>query len=189
MKRKVNLLERLYERDKSTGAFIIRVSIKNYNDIFNELDPAPFRRRDLDQDLVAYLDECSHDIPLKNKILLEFVSEMDIRDDTKEERIIKGFRNYYKFLILNVQREIASTYKKSLSYIVTSIVLLILSNYSGMLVENLFLLKLIREGLNIGGWVFLWEAIALLVFKNRESRVEGRRYKRYLEVPISFKYK
>ena len=65
-------LEKIYERDEASNAFIISIVIKNYADIFNELDPAPFRKRDLDQDLRDYLEDSSADIPLKNNIMLRF---------------------------------------------------------------------------------------------------------------------
>jgi hypothetical protein len=44
------------------------------------------------------------------------------------------------------------------------------------------------EGLFIGGWVFLWEAIALFVFKNRDINLQIRRYERFKEAPIKFAY-
>jgi hypothetical protein len=47
---------------------IISVAIEKCAYIFNELDPAPFRKRDLDHDLRIYLEDSSLDIPLKHKI-------------------------------------------------------------------------------------------------------------------------
>jgi len=56
--------EKINERDEATNGFIMSVAIEKYVDIFNELDPAPFRKRDLDSDHRAYLEESSLDIPL-----------------------------------------------------------------------------------------------------------------------------
>ncbi len=188
MKRKSNLLEKLYEIDRESGSLVINVKIKTYNDIFNDLDPAPFRKRDLDQDLVAYLDECSLDIPIKRGIITQFVGKKDIEDKDKEERIKKGFRNYYDFLCLYVNRQIKTTYKKSIFYFFTSIFFLVFSYYSTLLDKNFFLGRLLKEGLNIGGWVFLWEAIVLVGFSVRELKVERKRYERLAKSPIRFLY-
>ena len=57
MGRNEKSLERIYERDSSLGAFIINIAIDNYPDVFNELDSAPWRRRDLDHDLRIYLED------------------------------------------------------------------------------------------------------------------------------------
>lgn len=188
MKKKKNLLEKLYEVDKESGSLIINVKIKTYNDIFNDLDPAPFRKRDLDQDLVAYLDECSLDIPIKRSVITQFVGKLDIKDEDKEERIKKGFRNYYNFLCLNINRQMKNTYKKSIFYFFTSIFFLVFSYYFPHLEGNFFLSKLIKEGLNIGGWVFLWEAIVLVGFSIRELKIEKKRYERLATSPIRFLY-
>jgi hypothetical protein len=58
--------EKIYERDRATNSFIISVAIEKYADIFNELDPAPFRKKDLDHDLRIYLEDSSLDIPIKH---------------------------------------------------------------------------------------------------------------------------
>jgi hypothetical protein len=53
--------ERIYERDPTTDGFVISTVIRKYADSFNELDPAPFRKRDLDIDLRVYMEESSLD--------------------------------------------------------------------------------------------------------------------------------
>ena len=65
-------LEGIYEKDQATSAFIIATAIERYTDIFNELDPAPFKKRDIDQDLRVFLEDCSADIPLKYNVILQF---------------------------------------------------------------------------------------------------------------------
>ena len=79
-------LEKIYEKDEATNSFIISVTIENYADIFNELDPAPFRKRDLDQDLRDYLEDSSSDIPLKYGIILQFNISVESQNVEKEEK-------------------------------------------------------------------------------------------------------
>ena len=47
MKRVDSALEGIYEKDQAKSAFIIATAIERYTDIFNELDPAPFKKRDI----------------------------------------------------------------------------------------------------------------------------------------------
>lgn len=188
MKPHNNLLEKLYEKDLETGSIIINIQINQYNDIFNHLDPAPFRKRDLDQDLVVYLDECSLEIPIKQKIITQFVANRHIEDKDKEKRIIKGFSNYYEFLILNINRDIFNCYKKAIIYFFTSIFFLVFSYYFPQINSDYFFSKLIKEGLNIGGWVFLWEAIVMVGFNVREFYIKRKRYRRLAECSVKFLY-
>lgn len=53
---------------------------------------------------------------------------------------------------------------------------------------NRIFLKMILEGLSIGSWVFLWEAIAGLVIKNRENRFLIKTYKRLSKSFLYFTY-
>src|SRR3989339_2067890 len=73
-------LEKLYECEKDTGEYIISIAIERYPDVFNELDSAPWRRRDIDYDLRVFLEESSADIPIKYGIILQFSVEKDKQD-------------------------------------------------------------------------------------------------------------
>jgi hypothetical protein len=44
------------------------------------------------------------------------------------------------------------------------------------------------EGVTIGGWVFLWEAISTFAFKNRGIRTRSKHYKRFMGAPIRFNF-
>ena len=42
-------LGKFYQVDPATGAFLVEVALDRYEDVFNEWDPAPYKRRDLDR--------------------------------------------------------------------------------------------------------------------------------------------
>ncbi|MBL7007249.1 MAG: hypothetical protein ISR78_09225 [Spirochaetia bacterium] len=114
---------------------------------------------------------------------------MAIKDEVKEKRVVAGLKTYFGFLLLTLKRDINLAYKKCLLYIVNSFVLLFLSFYinSGLFLNSILLDTLI-EGLSIGGWVFLWEAIALVVFKNHDTRNRYRKYERLEQAAVDFIY-
>ncbi len=183
------LINKIYDYNPETHAYIIKVSIRQYTHIFNDLDPAPLKRRDLNQDLLNYLDDCSFDIPLKYKVNMQFVADITIKDEAKEKRVAAGLKTYFGFLLLALKRDINLAYKKCLVYIVSSFLLLFLSFYvSSALSLNSILLDTLIEGLSIGGWVFLWEAIALVVFKNHDTRIRYRKYDRLEQAVVDFIY-
>jgi hypothetical protein len=73
-------------------------------------------------------------------------------------------------------------------YFFTSIVLLFLSLYLGSILPGDIFFRTAIEGLSIGGWVFLWEAIVLAFFKSRKLRTKSKRYRRLANAPITFTY-
>ena len=113
MKRADAALEGIYEKDQSTSAFIIATAIERYTDIFNELYPAPFKKRDINHDLRVFLEDCSADIPLKYNVVLQFNLLKDASDPKKEERITSGLSNYFYLIINQLKREIKSPTRKA----------------------------------------------------------------------------
>ena len=65
MNKRDRIFNETYKIDQVTNLHMIEVAIAQYTDIFNEWDPAPFKRRSLDPDLQSYLEEGSDEIPSK----------------------------------------------------------------------------------------------------------------------------
>jgi hypothetical protein len=93
-------------------------------DIFNELAPTPFRKRDLDSDLRAYLEESSLDIPLKHRIILQFNIANDPKEPEKEGRIKAGLKTCFTFVRNELETKIMKSREKSAIYTIASFLLL-----------------------------------------------------------------
>ena len=188
MKNKKSQLERIYERDSQTKAFIILVAIDEYTDVFNDLDPAPFRKRDIDPDLRDFLEGCSSDIPLKHDICICFTIPENVRDKEKEKRIRAALKTYFSFIMHTTRGKIRQSHTKNLVYILASFTLLIGAFFLGNIIPKNVVFSALVEGLYIGGWVFLWEAISSLSFKSKEIYSNYKHYKRFYYAPMSFSY-
>jgi len=186
--RKIDLLKKIYDRNAENGSFIVKVSINKYTDIFNDLDPSPLRRRDLDQDFISYLEDCSSDIPLKYGMELHILCPEAIHDTVKEERARAGIRTYCNLMMLTCRSRLVSSYKLSTLYVIVFILLeSIVFTFGPRLHENIFT-ETLFQGISIGGWVFLWEAIALLFIKNNKTRIFFKRHQRLENSPVSYFY-
>lgn len=89
-----------------TKAFIIEVSIDNYNDVFNGWDPSPIKRRYLNPDLVGSIEDCSDDISLKYNVELHFFLPQQEFNENKEHLTETGIKNSSKFFIHFVKKEL-----------------------------------------------------------------------------------
>ncbi len=187
MKRDERTLERIYEKDKTTGAFIISIALDHYVDVFNELDSAPWRRRDLDHDLRIFLEDCSSDIPQKYDISLQFNVEQEKQDPIKEERLKVGLKTYFTFVRGGLQKKIRRSYERSIVYAVGAF-FLIFASYSLTAISTNPLLSTVFDVVAIGGWVFLWEAISTFAFQGREALERYRMYQRFSTAEVRFTY-
>lgn len=178
----------MYDRDKVTGAFIVEIALHRYKDVFNEWDPAPFKRRDVNPDLYLFLSECSSGIPFKYPLAIRLHIPKDAKDEAKENLIVSGMKNYFAFDANLIEKEIKESNGKILRYVTTAIAFLFLAFWlKGMFGENIFSTVLL-EGLFIGGWVFLWEAFSVFSFDRKKIVRSMKKTQRFIDSEIRFRY-
>lgn len=96
----------------------------------------------------------------------------------------KAIKNYYREEFLDIQEQLKQNRKKSLLMTVLGILLIALR----IAVPLFFSLRLdYFEPVNVVAWVFLWEAVELLIFKRPKLREMQIRNLKILEANIQFK--
>mgnify|MGYP001042070454 CR=1 FL=1 len=188
-KKKMNYLKQIYKMNPKTNAYIIEISLDYYNEIFNGWDPSPIKRRDLDPDLVHFIEECSSDIPLSYPLELQFYLPEEQFDEEKEKLAQVGIKNNFDFSTHFIRKELEQIGKKIVFYIFMAFIFLSIGYLSGKKVVSGFITSMLIEGFTIGGWVFLWEVFSLFFFSRQEVHVRLKRYMRLQGTTISFKYK
>lgn len=179
-------LKELYRYNEEHRRFIVEISLDYYRELFNDWDAAPMPKKDLDPELVDYLEQVALDIPLKQNIEIRFILPRGTKNPNLEHISRNVFSHYYLFLIRLNQRQIRRYWKKALVYILTGFLFLSVA----YLMQRFRTLSfdIFAEGLFIGGWVFLWEAVSLLFFHISELRTENKRHARYASAPITYQY-
>ena len=188
MPKKSDYLQKIYEKNATTGNYVIQVAIDKYTDIFNEWDRAPFRKRDMDPDLAVFLENCFEEIPEKHGVDICFYLPKEVKDKNREESLIAGIKTYYSFYLHQEIKVLKSNYHKIFKYVLTALCLLGVSVFLGRNEGKNIILGTIQQGFNIGGWVFLWEVISMEFFRGREVSSEISKYQRFLNSLIYFKY-
>ena len=79
-------------------------------------------------------------------------------------------------------------YQKSALYALASFALLFIPYSLRLSVQGNLVFSILVDGVNIGGWVFLWEAISTFAFRSRDDRNNFKHYKRFNLAPIRFNY-
>lgn len=186
---KGDYLHKVYEKNLDTGNYIVPVSLDKYNDIFNDWDSAPFKKRDMDPELAEFLDHCAEDIPIRYGIDVVFHVSNQQKDETREQMLVSIFKTYYSFYYMGQVKLLKSSYKSMTKYVVTAFLFLSFIYMSkNFEKEEFFLGTILINGVEIGAWVFLWEAISFLFFKKSEITDKINKYKRFSECNIFFKY-
>lgn len=185
---KENMLKQMYTYDRDKSAFVIEVSLDDYGDIYNEWDYAQIKRKDINQELKAFLEECAADISTKYKLILHFHLPKAIIDRKREETARMGLEQYFGFIVHTLEREWTREKRKGLFYMVVSFCLLSSAFlFREVWADELFF-EVFNEGLFIGGWVFLWNALSKFFIENSALRQKRRQYRRFLQTEKEFFY-
>lgn len=186
---KRNYLQKLYEVDRSTGNYIVEMTVNNYEDIFNDLDNAPLVKKDINQEIKDFLHDCSTDIPVKHKIELYFNISGEKRNETKESQVKAAFKTYCSFYIHSNRKKLKELYYHIAEYTIASIILLFVGFMLEEKMKKGLLCNILVEGFTIGGWVFLWQALSYYLGERKEIAGEIKILRRLLNSPRLFKYR
>lgn len=188
---KRNLLNETYKKHDANNAYIIEVSMDKHADMFNEWDPAPFKRRDLDTDLADYIEDCATDIPLKYNLHIRFFVPKSEHNTAREDRCRNGWAGYWAFRIHAMKKHRMKADQLAILHLMSGIVFVILSLFVQNLVENQtnLLIKVLPEGIMVGGWVLFWECFSSFFFRRRETNETIRQFKRLQIAGMAFLYR
>ena len=183
-KNQLTFLQSYYKPSKKNNGFIIEIALDSYSDIFNDFDPSPFKRRDLNPDLFNYLEDCSTDIPLKYPIIIQFNIPKGMHLSSQEQRIKDGFKTYYSYLQFTEQNKYKTLFIQSIRNSLVAFLLLLI----GLTLEfhSNIIISALSNVIIIGGWVFIWQAISLMVFERNKYKYKILNYKRISDAPVIF---
>jgi len=181
--------EKLYRKSSKTGNVVIDVVLEDYMNFYDEWDNASFKKRDMHSELAKFLDRCSEDIPMKENIEINFCVKHENKDESKEKMIIGSYKNYYAFYNRNKEKKIKGHLIKALLLLMISICIILSYEILTNILKESVWNSLLLEGLMIGGWVFMWEALNVITFQRHEHVMRNREIKRLLRAPIIFEYK
>lgn len=181
------LLNRIYDRNPDNGNYKIEVSLQNYAEIFNDWDHAPYKRKDIDPELLCFLADSIDDIPMKYNIDMCFYITEEARNTDRESLIVSWFKTFYDFYVAIEKSKMAAIMRKAIVYLVVSVALFILSYFSVADSKNI-VAYILKEIIIVGGWVFLWEAISQITFERQGIGKLVKNYKRFARADIYFRY-
>jgi hypothetical protein len=177
----------LYRFDSIDQAYVIEVLLDTYDDVYDEWDPSPFKRRDIEDEFDDFVWDSSQDIPLKHKTKLVLYLPESEKNEQKERILREAYDNFYTFRLIRALKAIKTIQKKILLYLILSVMFLYIGYFYSA--ESGIFMSVLKEGIFIGGWVFLWEVFTLVFITLGESRRDIKHTKRILESKICFVYK
>ncbi len=186
-KKRSSQIQKQYKYEKETNAYLIEVGLEDYGDIYDQWDPAPFKKRFIQEEFNEFIITSVEDIPRSNNIILVLYLPETKMDPKKEGAVKAAYENFYLYAAAKEKRNMADIRNKTLMYLFLSFSLLGIG-YLYLNETTHIALNIVREGIFIGGWVFLWESITNIFITGRDLKSRMNLYKRIYLSEIRFVY-
>jgi hypothetical protein len=112
-----------------------------------------------------------------------------VEDKTREEKSIESFKNYFMYLIRLKNKDKQTLKKRMIYYLILGIGLLSLANF----VETIQIMgnyvKILSQGLFVGGWVLFWELFSNIFFELNDIRKDLKIYYKMYHSDIEYSYR
>jgi hypothetical protein len=159
------------------------VYVERVAQIFDKRDPAPFRTRDLDPDLVDYLRDAGEDLA-RGPVPGVSVHVGEACVPAEIEGALRAHFEYMVERLARARRQQRRTGQTTLAIaLVMALALVAIASLVGRAVSGPFGVAL-EQGIVILAWVALWRPLEVLLYEGIPVRRERRVWERFLEGPI-----
>jgi hypothetical protein len=171
---------------------IIEVHVGELKQLFNSIDPSPFRNKDLDPKAEEFIVGWAKDLP--HDKLLALVVDLDRQAGLPDEAAVLrdaiheffGQRaQAYRRLLRELFRRGRTSLLIGLSVLAASIAL---GDFLAALMKASRIGEIVRESLTIGGWVSMWRPLEVFLYDWWPIRNEARLSDRLAAMPVRIRY-
>jgi hypothetical protein len=182
---KKTILER-YRRNEE-GTIIIDIAAESITELYNNWDRnAPYVKKDLDPNLVEYIDQSVNEIG-REPFLIQF-SLQEVATGDLQQRLCRSVANYFLYLKELERHKFMASIRRALILLLAGLIIISASVWMNRgLPEDASVLQLVvAEGLTIAGWVSVWEALATFLLDINPYRRVMHRCVRIAQASIRF---
>ena len=172
---------------------MIEVHVAELNQLFNAIDPAPFRQRDLDPAAEEFIVEWAREVPASAPLGL--VVHLDRRAGLPEEPAIlrDAIREFFAQRARASRRRLRQLFRRGRASLVIGITFLAVSLLLGDIFARVFgergVGEIVRESFLIGGWVAMWRPLEVFLYDWWPIRADARLADRLSAMPVRISYK
>ena len=171
----------------------IQVRVAELRQLFNAIDPSPFRDRDLDPRAEEFIVEWARDFPRDARLALLVHLERSAGQTDEAPMLGESIHQYFKQRAVDSRRRLRELFRRGRISLVIALAFLGGSIVVGDAVANFLrdnrFAEIIREGFLIGGWVAMWRPLEVFLYDWWPIRAEAHLFDRLSAMPVRIEYK
>jgi hypothetical protein len=168
---------------------VLDLHVGDLRQIFDSLDPAPFRERDLDPKASEYIVDWARECPARRPLAM--VVHLDRQPVAAGEALMLGgaVREFYRGRAAATRQDLSRLFRTGRISLVIGLAFLAVAIAVGealaALISKESYAALVQESLIIGGWVALWRPLEIFLYDWWPLRAQARLYDRLATMQVS----
>jgi hypothetical protein len=172
---------------------VIEIRVAELRQLFNAIDPSPFRQRDLDPRAEEFIVDWARDLPMDKPWALVVHLDRPAGRPGEAAALREAIHEYFGQRVVASRRKLRELFRRGRISLVIALAFLTASIAVGDAVAGYLgdgrLGEVIREGFLIGGWVAMWRPLEVFLYDWWPIRAEGRLLQRLSTMPVRIEYK
>ena len=171
---------------------MIEVHVVELKQLFNAIDPSPFRDRDLDPKAEEFIVGWAKDLPRDANLalLVDLDREAGLPDEAAVLR--DAIHEFFRQRAEAYRRRLRELFRVGRTSLMIGLVALAsavaLGDFLATLLKDRRIGEVIRETLTIGGWVSMWRPLEVFLYDWWPIRNEARLSDRLAAMPVRIRY-
>jgi hypothetical protein len=169
------------------GVHRVELNLRDVNQLFNTIDPSPFREKDLDHDAEEFIVSWTQEFPLDEPVVLVvYLSQLPPEKDL-EPMIEQSVQHYFDYRAGLIRMEFTQLMKDGRqTLLIGGLFLAGCLTASNVLVGRSTgtFLSVARESLTIAGWVAMWRPMEIFLYEWWPLRRRRRIYEKMSRMKV-----
>jgi hypothetical protein len=148
--------------------FLVEIKLSTVQQLYNNLDPAPFKEKELDSDAEEYIYTWFEEIPIDQRVEIIVYLPLALISNEVTENIRQAVKNHFLYLKSLADHAISVQWRRERLNLFIGIAFLFLCLTISQHASEIFLqgslAELIAESLIIIGWVALWKPVQFFLY-------------------------
>ena len=171
---------------------MIEVHVGELKQLFNSIDPSPFRNKDLDREaeefIVGWAKDLPRDVPLA--LLVDLDRQAGLPDEAAVLR--DAIHEFFRQRAEAYRRRLRELLRRGRTSLLIGLTVLAaavaLGDFLAALLKTSRVGEILRESLNIGGWVSMWRPLEIFLYDWWPIRSEAQLSDRLAGMPVRIRY-
>jgi hypothetical protein len=171
---------------------VIEVHVSELKQLFNAIDPSPFRERDLDPKAEEFIVGWAKEVPRSAQLAL--IVDLDRPAGLPDEAAVlrEAVHEFFSQRAQAYRRRLRELFRVGRTSLVIGLVALAvavaLGDFVATLMKGSRIAEIVRESLYIGGWVSMWRPLEIFLYDWWPIRNEARLSDRLTDMPVRIRY-